>query len=308
VSNPRITALLCAHDPHRGRLARVLDALRAQTLPASDWELLVVDNASSPPLEESGLALPPNARIIREPALGLTAARLAGIAAAAGQVLVLVDDDTVAAPDYMESAARLLQEHPEIGAAGGRIHGEFEVPPAAWMHGFLDGLALRDFGDRPIRALAPNQLGPWEPCGAGMIVRAEVARRYSQVVRKDARRRLDRVGSALSSCGDTDLARTATDLGLYLAYEPSLRLTHLIPAGRLRLDYLLRLTYSIQRDGWMLLRMRGLPCTLAGWRLQAHLALAPLRSFAIDPRRWLLRAAAAYGQIRGRSLALEAST
>ncbi|MES2937394.1 MAG: glycosyltransferase [Pseudomonadota bacterium] len=304
MNRPALGVILCVHNPHAGRLQRVLDALAAQTLPRAEWTLLLVDNASQPPLGARGLALPANARTIDEPELGLTAARLAGIRAADSEILVLIDDDTVAAPDYLEVALRLMRAHPDIGAAGGRIAGEFEVAPAPWMRGFLGVLALRDFGDRPIRALAPNQIGPWEPCGAGMVLRRQVGLAYARMVSADARRRLDRVGQRLSSCGDTDLARTASDLDLYLAYEPGLRLTHLIPAGRLRLGYLVRITYSIQRDGWLLLRMRGMSCQLAGWRLWVHRLAAPLRSFRPDPRQWLLRAAAAWGQVEGRALEL----
>ncbi|MBA2673576.1 glycosyltransferase [Ramlibacter sp.] len=304
MNSPALTVVLCVHNPHAGRLQRVLDALAGQTLPASEWTLLLVDNASQPPLQSRGIPLPPGAHIIDAPELGLTAARLAGIRSAESNILVLIDDDTVAAPDYLEVALRLMRAHPEIGAAGGRIAGEFEVAPASWMRGFLDVLALRDFGDRPIRALAPNHIGPWEPCGAGMVVRRQVALAYAQMVGTDARRRLDRVGTRLSSCGDTDLARTASDLDFYLAYEPGLHLTHLIPAGRLRLPYLLRITYCIQRDGWMLLRMRGAPSALGGWRLWAHRLLAPVRSFRPDPRQWALRLAGAWGQLQGRALEL----
>jgi hypothetical protein len=135
-----------------------------------------------------------------------------------------------------------------------------------------------------------------------MVVRRQVALAYARMVGADARRRLDRVGRRLSSCGDTDLARTATDLDLYLAYDPALRLTHLIPPERLRLRYLARLTYCIQRDGWLLLRMRGLQCSLTGWRLWAHRLATPVRSFRPDPRQWMLRAAAAWGQVEGRAL------
>lgn len=300
-----ITVIMCVHNPHAGRLARVLDALRSQTLPPENWSLLVIDNASNPPLAGRGIALPANATILVEAELGLTAARLAGIAAAQGELLVLIDDDTVAAPDYLAVALGLMQSQPQLGAAGGRIRGDFEAAPAGWMHGFLDVLALRDFGERPIRALAPNQLGPWEPCGAGMVVRSRVARAYAAMVRDDPRRRLDRVGTRLSSCGDTDLARTATDLGMELAYEPRLHLTHLIPAARLRFGYLARLTYCIQRDGWLLLRMRGMQCELRGWRLWLRRIAVPLRTPRPDPRQWGLRIAAAWGQLQGRSLPLE---
>jgi glycosyltransferase involved in cell wall biosynthesis len=304
MSAPRLSVVLCAHNPNETNLRRVLRALAAQTLPPSDWELVLVDNASQPPLAARALDLPANARIVEQPQLGLTPARLAGFAAARAPVLAMIDDDNVAEPDYLDNALRLMQAHPEVGAAGGRIRGDFGAPTRPWMQGYLDLLALRDFGERPIRALAYNMPGPWEPCGAGMVLRAQVARAYAERASAPERRALDRVGRSLSSCGDTDIARTAGDLGLYLAYEPSLQLTHIIPAGRLRPGYLARLAYSIERDANTLLRMRSGQRALAGWKLWAHLVLAPVRTLALDPRRWLLRAAAAYGRVRGRAARL----
>ncbi|MGA2852681.1 MAG: glycosyltransferase, partial [Verrucomicrobiota bacterium] len=45
-----ISIIICTHNPREDYLRRVLEALRAQTLPARDWELLLVDNASEKPL------------------------------------------------------------------------------------------------------------------------------------------------------------------------------------------------------------------------------------------------------------------
>lgn len=305
MNTPLLTVVLCAHNPGNTSINRVLTGLAQQTLSAESWELVLVDNASVPPLAERELPLPSNARVIVERELGLTPARLAGFASARALLLVLMDDDTVPDHDYLEACLQFMKDHPEVGAAGGRIRGEFATPPKAWMNGYLDLLALRDFGDRPIRALIHNEVGPWEPCGAGMVVRAEVVREYAGRVNQGRHRSLDRVGSSLSSCGDTDLARTAPDLNLYLAYEPRLRLTHLIPPSRLTLGYMTRLVFSVQRDGWLLFRLRGKSCRVFGWRLWAHFILAPIRSVSIDPRRWLLKAASNYGQLRGRALELE---
>ena len=47
---PRLSVVIPCHNPHGGRLRRVLDGLRAQTLPAGRWEVVVIDNASMPAL------------------------------------------------------------------------------------------------------------------------------------------------------------------------------------------------------------------------------------------------------------------
>lgn len=310
MSEPSISVILCTHNPRASSLVRVLQALSQQSLPLSDWELLLIDNASATPVRDrsefSALWSTLPARFVNEPTLGLTPARLRGFVEAKAPVLVLIDDDTVPARDYLEQCKQAFADQPTLGAIGGRIHGEFERPPPRWAHEFLDCLAVRDYGEKPIRALIHNTLGPWEPCGAGMALRATVARAYTHAAQAPQRRQLDRVGAALTSCGDTDLARTAADIGLYLGYEPRLKLTHLIPAGRLRLSYLIKLVYAIQRDGWLLLRLRQPSDSplrpTAHWIRIVHACLA---SASMRPQSWLLRLAARLGQLKGRSIPID---
>ena len=84
-----------------------LDALLAQDLAAGDYEVLVVDNASS---EANARALrrwcdrhPDALRYVHEPTPGLNRARNAGIAAATGAVIAFLDDDAVPSSDWLTS-------------------------------------------------------------------------------------------------------------------------------------------------------------------------------------------------------------
>ena len=45
-----ISVIICTHNPREDYLRRVLKALRAQSLSAEQWELLLIDNASKEPL------------------------------------------------------------------------------------------------------------------------------------------------------------------------------------------------------------------------------------------------------------------
>ena len=71
-----ISVVICSHNPREDYLRRVLAALKAQTLPKEQWELLLIDNASKEPLAGRWVFWHPYARIIRENQLGLTPARL----------------------------------------------------------------------------------------------------------------------------------------------------------------------------------------------------------------------------------------
>jgi hypothetical protein len=105
------------------------------------------------------------------------------------------------------------------------------------------------------------------PCGAGLCVRRVVAEKYAELVRHQPERAaMDRKGKLLTSCGDSDLAFTACDIGLGTGQFTSLKVTHLIPASRLQEDYLLRLAEEMGYSITILNSFRGqLPCK-PSWR------------------------------------------
>jgi hypothetical protein len=94
---------------------------------------------------------------VREEELGLTYARLRGFAEAKGKLIVMVDDDNVLAPDYLEAAVRIAQEQPALGAFGGKCLPEFEAEPEEWLASVRSGLGLRDLGEAP--QLFPEETG-----------------------------------------------------------------------------------------------------------------------------------------------------
>ncbi len=254
---PQLSVILCSHNPRPAYLQECLAALRAQTLPSTEWELLLIDNASSPTLRSSvELNWHPQARIILEPHLGLTHARLCGFAHASADTYVLVDDDNVLASHYLENVLSILQRHPRLGVCGASITGQFELEPPQWILQDLIYLAVRPLKERSI-AETPSQ-GFLTPAGAGMVVTRAVASYYEKLIAQDKRRQtLDRQGQILASCGDTDLALCAWDMQLGIGHFPELQLTHLIPKERLCLSYMVKLHEGMAYSEAFLQRLRG---------------------------------------------------
>ncbi len=258
----QVSVILPTHAPHSGRLHRTLAGLRAQTLPPNRWETLLVDNASPVPLAAAALTpvAPPNLRVIAEPALGLTPARLRGIKEAQGELLVFVDDDNVLDPHFLENALARFASSAQLGAAGGPVLPEWESPPSEWTRPFHGLLALRDHGPELLVA-AGGAAAPWPhfaPVGAGLIVRRKAALIYArEVAASPGRHALDRRAGGLTSGGDCDLVFTILHHGSDVAYDPQLRLTHLIPASRLPVAYLARLNRGIMRSWVAVLALHG---------------------------------------------------
>lgn len=263
---PPLSVVVCTHNPDAGRLGRTLDGLRAQSLPMGQWELLLVDNASNPPLSgEWDLSWHPAGRIVTEPQTGLTPARLAGIDAAAGKIIVFVDDDNVLDEGYLAAALEEMEGRPEVGAAGGRSQPEYETTPPEWVTGLEHLLACRDLGGEPLveswRDVPPGErvYPAISPIGAGMVIRREPCLRYAERLSRDARRKgLDRAGGSLASGGDNDLVMTVLEEGWSVAYLPRLCLTHLIPGGRVRPAYLEKLAREMTRSWVSVLDIHGI--------------------------------------------------
>ena len=174
-----LSAIICAHNPDAKRLDRVCRALASQTLPQSEWEVVLVDNASAPELADDLMAWHSAGRVLREATVVLTHARLKGIAEAQGDILVFVDDDCLLEPDYLAQTLDLFRKNPFMGMAGGYGRAEYEVPPPSWMTPSLRQYHLDmrppPFGQSLIYARVQPHLGPWFPIGAGMAIRRHLA-------------------------------------------------------------------------------------------------------------------------------------
>jgi glycosyltransferase involved in cell wall biosynthesis len=295
-----ITAIVCTHNPHPGRFARTLEGLRRQTLPGAQWECLVVDNASTPAVGPAGLS---NLRMVREPKPGLSHARRRGLGEAAGLLCVLVDDDNVLAPDYLEKALCIADAHPRVGAFGGRSLAEFEAAPADWQREFTTLLAVRDLGNEPLIAPAAAAFLKYPPCapiGAGMVLRREAAQAWLD---SPSCSLTDRRGSDLTSGGDNDIVLTLCAAGWDVAYFPELFLTHLIPSSRLAPGYLARLNEGIQRSWVRVLSLHGQrPWTpIAHWTVPIRSARAWIREGAWRGPAQRIRWRGAHGRFLGRA-------
>lgn len=254
-----IGVIICTHNARPDYFVRCLEALRVQTLPVAQWDLLIVDNLSDRPVAGAiDLSWHPHARVVSEPTLGLTPARLCGIRESRADLLVLVDDDNVLTSDYLQRAAAIADAYPFLGAWSGQCLPEFEIPPPQWTRPYWGALCIREF-DKDVWSNLPL-LPETMPCGAGLCVRRPVALHYLSLYERGKRAViLDRVGTSLVSGGDNDLAACACDLNLGVGLFCALKLTHLMPPQRLTEDYLCRLVEGIEYSGAILMAERGQP-------------------------------------------------
>ncbi len=237
----QVSVVICTHNPRQDHLERTLASLKKQGLPQEFWELLVVDNASSTPVAGlHDLAWHANARHVVEPKLGLTMARIRGIAETTSEVILFVDDDNVLAPNYLSTVLAIMRREPQLGVIGaGRLEPEFEERPEPGLMPYTPMLALRSVDASRWSNDPQDQTIPW---GAGMAVSRAVADRYRSIILVDPlKQRLDRAGNTLNSCGDDEFSWVACEMGLGKGVFTELQVTHLIGRARTQREYLLRL-------------------------------------------------------------------
>src|SRR5579859_3827060 len=229
----RLSAIVPTHDRPEA-LRACLETLRAQEIASDRFEIVVVDDGSTSDIAAVVASVAGGSmRCERQPLGGLNAARNRGAAAATGDVLAFLDDDTLVSPNW--AAAMLATfELPECAAVGGRVELALAGPAPPW-------LAVRRY------YLAEYDLGPaahWlegdpVPVGANCAVRRDAFERLGGF-----RTGLDRVGRSLVSNGDTEFFRRLRATGGRIRYEPAAHVRHCVPAERLTVEFFLRRHYS----------------------------------------------------------------
>lgn len=293
-------------------LPACLDSLRAQTY--RRLEIIVVDNASTDDSAALVRERYPEVRLIVLPEnRGLTGGVNAGIRAAQGEIIALLNNDAEAEPAWVEALVQALEAHPEAGSAASKmlLYDRRDVLNSAGDTYGLDGI--------------PGNRGVWERDVGQYDADIEV---FGACGGAAAYRRtmLEEIGlfdeELFMYCEDVDLAWRAQIAGYRCVFAPAARVYHRLSAtggGALASFYTGRNTLlvvakdyppALLRRYWPLVlraQLRIAWDALRAWRGEAARArlrgqLAGLRLF----RRWTRKRAEVYRLRRVSDAELEA--
>ena len=229
MSKPRITAAICTYNRY-DTLPKAIASTQEQSLAEGDFEVLVIDNspdqARSESISENYLRIP-NLRWVVEKTPGLSNARNVATRLARAPVIAFMDDDAVAAPNWLE---KLLVAFDEFGDAahvvGGRVDPLWGASRPAWLpDGLLGYVSVVDWGGTT-RFASDKE---WA-AGTNIAFRVEALKSVEgfpvHLGRKGG-------GQSLLSNDETDVIERMGANGARLIYAPEAVVEHLVPAERL---------------------------------------------------------------------------
>lgn len=217
-----VSVVVCAYTLDRwDDLAQAVTSLGEQTVPPA--EIIVVIDHNPRLFARAAETWPQFLVLENNEAQGLSGARNTGVAAASGAIIAFLDDDAVAAADWIE---RLLAAYGESNAhgVGGAILPEWSAGRPAWFpeeFNWVVGCAYR--GMPTHRARVRNLIG------ANMSFRRELLDAAGNF-----QTGMGRIGTRPLGCEETELCiRGSQKLqdAVYL-YDPAAVVRHTVPASR----------------------------------------------------------------------------
>ncbi len=122
-----LVSVIVPHYDDLANLKQCIGLLAAQTLPRSQFEIVVADNNSSCGLSEVERVCKPLARVVPAPIRGAGPARNVAIASSHGAILAFTDSDCRPAPDWLERGLAALSDT-DVDLVGGRVDVEVQDP------------------------------------------------------------------------------------------------------------------------------------------------------------------------------------
>ncbi|HSY54367.1 MAG TPA: glycosyltransferase family 2 protein, partial [Opitutaceae bacterium] len=221
---PAISTVICTHN-RCALLREALASLTAQSLPSSQFEVIVVDDGSTDatPIVAMEFAGTLPLTVLTQPNGGLSAARNAGWRAARAPLVAYLDDDARAASDWLERILAAFAAAPAAAVVGGPVHPRWETSRPAWLpDDLLLFLTIFDLGPQEIRS-------DKDPVFAG----ASMAMQRSWLEATGGfDQRLGRRGSSLLSHEESAWWEMARDRGGFGLYRPDIVVDHFVPAAR----------------------------------------------------------------------------
>ncbi len=239
VGNVGKKAMISVVIPTRNRanfLDLALKSVAQQTLPGSDFEVLVVDNGS---IDGTAKVIAAHKTVlfnlvaIYAPEPGLHTGRHAGMKAAKGNILVFADDDIEALPTWLDGIKDCFSDT-SVAMAGGNNYPMFLEKPPSWILKLWNRYKIS--GYRAIPALSvlefnkeQKEISPYWIWGCNFAIRKEVLLAAGGFHPDGMPQDLIR----FRGDGETHVARFVAESNMKCVFHPGASVYHKVPASRM---------------------------------------------------------------------------
>ena len=216
------SVVICCYTALRwDRIVLAVESVRAQTTPAG--EVIVVIDHNDDLLAQARAELSSVRVIPSEGPRGLSGARNTGCEVASGEVVIFLDDDATAEPDWIGQLLAAYDDDNVLGVGGAAVPDWESPPPSWWPQEFLWVVGCTYIGQPTTRTAVRNLMG------CNMSVRRDV---LEEVGGFDSS--LGRTADRPLGCEETELCIRARQLfpGGSFIFEPAALVHHWVPASR----------------------------------------------------------------------------
>ena len=229
-----ISVIICAYTEKRWNdLVVAVESIQHQTLPVR--EIVVVIDHNQRLLEQVHKDLPDVIAIENTEACGLSGARNSGIAAASGKILAFLDDDAMAASNWLVSLEETFSD-PEVLGVGGPIIPLWLEKEPVWLPKEFYWVVGCTYRGMPETVSKVRNI-----IGANMAFRQEIF-----AIVGGFRSEIGRIGTLPLGCEETEFCIRARQHWSQKScvYQPAASVSHRVPGTRTRWRYFFYRCYS----------------------------------------------------------------
>lgn len=190
------------------KLRETVEKLRSQNFPKEDYEIVVVDDGSKPPVvfEKDFMALP-SVKVVRLEGEERSVARNTGVKEAQGELVIFIDDDIFTKPDFIEKHWQAHQDFSDLLAIG-----EIILP--------------EDSQNTPFGRFRQRLEKDGIPRKRGLVEEKNFCAAGNASIKRDLFLRLNGFDTTLTSAEDQDFALRHTSQGGQIAFLPEASVIH----------------------------------------------------------------------------------
>jgi glucosyl-dolichyl phosphate glucuronosyltransferase len=222
-------------------LQHCLESIVNQTFPLDRFEIIVINNSPNRDAETRAIIknvkTPINIRYSSEEVIGLSPARNRGSTLATGEILVFIDDDAIADPNWLQGILSVYESKPDASVVGGKVNLLWETDIPKWLHlGLYCFLSELNYGDEIIQIQSNQTKQHLNGCNFSM-------RRSCFEDLGGFSHRLSRDPLTLISGDETEMFIRIQAYGGTCYYTPEALVYHLAPENRMNKQFFRKRAY-----------------------------------------------------------------